>query len=349
MSKLPIVEFHILQSFPVCCLNRDDVGSPKIAVIGGVQRSRVSSQCWKRAIRMKMREINPTLTSSRIKHLSDLLVEKCITAEEGSPEDKIKKAAIKLADQLVAYEGIIALSQIEINELVKLLQESNYSTKIDLKSFIKNHKSGERQFATDIALFGRMIAKQQDLTVEGACAVAHAITTHRAGTELDFYTAVADNARDGDSGAGFLGISEYTAGTFYRYIYLDLQQLGVNFYGTEIPESDFSEMKNVVSDFVLALFSAVPTGRQNTMTAMCPWNYAQILVRDGQGVQVSFDTPIKANNGYLTPSIKYLKEKLQAYKTMFGEKLYGERCAIEFRDDGQTSVEDLIKSICEAF
>ena len=29
------IEFHILQSFPVSCLNRDDVGSPKSAMIGG--------------------------------------------------------------------------------------------------------------------------------------------------------------------------------------------------------------------------------------------------------------------------------------------------------------------------
>ena len=30
-----IVEFHILQSFPVTCLNRDDVGAPKTAMVGG--------------------------------------------------------------------------------------------------------------------------------------------------------------------------------------------------------------------------------------------------------------------------------------------------------------------------
>ena len=37
------IEFHILQSFPVSCLNRDDVGAPKSAMIGGVSRARVSS------------------------------------------------------------------------------------------------------------------------------------------------------------------------------------------------------------------------------------------------------------------------------------------------------------------
>jgi len=30
------IEYHILQSFPVTCLNRDDVGAPKSAIVGGV-------------------------------------------------------------------------------------------------------------------------------------------------------------------------------------------------------------------------------------------------------------------------------------------------------------------------
>ncbi|KJS29923.1 MAG: hypothetical protein VR64_18165 [Desulfatitalea sp. BRH_c12] len=45
------LELHIIQSVPVACLNRDDLNSPKSAVFGGVQRARVSSQSWKRAIR----------------------------------------------------------------------------------------------------------------------------------------------------------------------------------------------------------------------------------------------------------------------------------------------------------
>jgi CRISPR system Cascade subunit CasC len=50
------LELHIIQSVPVACLNRDDLNSPKTAVFGGVQRARVSSQSWKRAIREMMKE-----------------------------------------------------------------------------------------------------------------------------------------------------------------------------------------------------------------------------------------------------------------------------------------------------
>ena len=48
---MKLIELHILQSFPVSCLNRDDVGAPKSATFGGVNRARISSQCLKRAIR----------------------------------------------------------------------------------------------------------------------------------------------------------------------------------------------------------------------------------------------------------------------------------------------------------
>ena len=48
---MKLIELHILQSFPVSCLNRDDVGAPKTAVFGGANRARISSQCLKRAVR----------------------------------------------------------------------------------------------------------------------------------------------------------------------------------------------------------------------------------------------------------------------------------------------------------
>jgi len=59
---MDLIELHILQSFPVTCLNRDDVGAPKTAMFGGCQRARVSSQCWKREIRDQAKEQNPQRT-----------------------------------------------------------------------------------------------------------------------------------------------------------------------------------------------------------------------------------------------------------------------------------------------
>ena len=45
------VQLHLLTSYPPACLNRDDLNRPKTAVMGGVQRLRISSQSLKRAWR----------------------------------------------------------------------------------------------------------------------------------------------------------------------------------------------------------------------------------------------------------------------------------------------------------
>jgi len=73
------LELHIIQSVPVACLNRDDLNSPKTAIFGGVQRARVSSQSWKRAIReMAEKEID---NSGQFKgQRSRLFIEKILSA-----------------------------------------------------------------------------------------------------------------------------------------------------------------------------------------------------------------------------------------------------------------------------
>src|SRR5258706_15185622 len=45
------IEIHTIQNFAPSNLNRDDTGSPKDCEFGGHRRARVSSQCWKRAVR----------------------------------------------------------------------------------------------------------------------------------------------------------------------------------------------------------------------------------------------------------------------------------------------------------
>jgi hypothetical protein len=42
---MKLIELHILQSFPVSCLSRDDTGAPRMAVFRGVSRAR-SAGYW---------------------------------------------------------------------------------------------------------------------------------------------------------------------------------------------------------------------------------------------------------------------------------------------------------------
>ena len=55
-TKRLYVDFHVLQTVPPSCVNRDDTGSPKTTVYGGAVRARVSSQAWKHAMRVMFTE-----------------------------------------------------------------------------------------------------------------------------------------------------------------------------------------------------------------------------------------------------------------------------------------------------
>ena len=60
------LDIHAIQTVPPSNINRDDTGSPKTAQYGGVTRARVSSQSWKRAMRLKFPE---TLRGTRTKKI----------------------------------------------------------------------------------------------------------------------------------------------------------------------------------------------------------------------------------------------------------------------------------------
>ncbi len=84
---MKLIELHILQSFPVSCLNRDDVGSPKTATFGGVNRARISSQCLKRAIRLHAKELCPDLCAGERSKLIVKPIAEAVRARNGAHRD----------------------------------------------------------------------------------------------------------------------------------------------------------------------------------------------------------------------------------------------------------------------
>lgn len=51
MTDNRFIQLHLLVSYPPSNPNRDELGQPKTAIVGGTQRSRISSQCLKRTWR----------------------------------------------------------------------------------------------------------------------------------------------------------------------------------------------------------------------------------------------------------------------------------------------------------
>ena len=328
------IEFHILQSFPVTCLNRDDVGAPKTAIVGGVTRARVSSQCWKRQVRLAMHELGVKL-GIRTKKAEEIFVRACQQA--GASESQAAACGKKIAEQL-SDDTLLFVSDTEAEAFAAYANEKEFDeTKIKDKELAKVAKKALTPAvdALDIALFGRMVAKAAEMNVEAAASFAHAISTHKVSNEVEFFTAL-DDLQD-EPGSAHMGSLEFNSATYYRYISLDLGQLAQTM-GTD-------DLKKAIAAFTQALFIAVPNARQTTQSGASPWEFARVLVRKGQRLQVPFETPVKARDGgYLQPSIDSLKTYLDKKEKLAGS-LFGKQAAYEWGENEDYSIDDLVADL----
>lgn len=290
-----ILDVHILQTVPPSNINRDDTGSPKTAVYGGVRRSRVSSQAWKRATRKKFEELlDPSELGVRTKKVAEALAERLAaldpsldrnTALELAAEtlrtatgSKIEapKRKIKDGEPEPAPESsyLMYLSAQQLDALADLTvrgAESKGDIKV-LKEFFKakENKAHARQLvdsghSVDIALFGRMVADATDLNVEAATQVAHALSVHAVDNESDYYTAVDDRNTDAETGAGMIGVVDFNSATLYRYAALDVNRLHTNLgAGLREDEPSSAPTRRAVEAFLEGFITSLPTGKVNT-------------------------------------------------------------------------------------
>jgi len=315
------LELHILQSVPVACLNRDDLNSPKTAIFGGVQRARVSSQCWKRAIRELAKELNPHLfKGQRTKLIYQPLFEEL---KRNLPEDKAAEGAKEIADQLAKLDAkstdkvkvttLYFMSPLEIQTLAK-----TYADTKDTKKALKAIDAKSLTDAADISLFGRMVANDHSLTVEAASMFSHALSVHKVDNEIDFFSAVDDLQSKDEAGAGMTSTLEFNSATYYRFAALNLDMLAdEDHLGKLTP----AERKTVVRSFVEATIKAIPGARKNTMNGNTLPVYVLAVVRQkGHPIQLvnAFESAVRSNRGYAEEATKLLKAEFGRLKTTWG-------------------------------
>lgn len=328
------IEYHILQSFPVTCLNRDDVGAPKTAVVGGVTRARVSSQCWKRQVRLAMPEFGVKL-ATRTKQAAAMFAHACQAI--GATESQAQECGQKLAD-LIVDDTLLFISDTEASAFAAYAQQNGFDvSKFKDKELAKIAKKtlNPALDALDIALFGRMVAKAADMNVEAAASFAHAISTHRVSNEVEFFTALDDKTQTTEH----MGSLEFNSATYYRYVSLDLGQLAQSLGGNA------DDLKKAIAAFTQALFVAVPSARQTTQSGASPWEFARVMVRTGQRLQVPFEQPVKASGeGFLQPSVQVLKAYLDKKEKLSGS-LFGKLGAYDWGEDDNFSIDALIAAL----
>ena len=322
---MKLIELHIIQSFPVTCLNRDDNNEPKTAYFGGTKRGRVSSQSWKRAIREMAAEIQSrSFGGQRSKYqapkLQQALIKKGVDTEQ----------ALELANTVMTYLGdndgdktsvLLYFSPAEIEEIahnVKAYIDEKGELSLTKTTSKRIFKNAETKDMADIAIFGRMVASDHTLIVEGAGLFSHALSTHTiADNEIDFFSAIDDLQPETSEGSGHIDEMYFNSACYYRYIGLNLDLLADQDHLKHLPEE---EQRAVVDTFIRASILAVPNARKNSMFGHNPPAFVLGLRREGQPLSLAnaFEGGIKSNSGYIEPSIAALKGHYETLKQVYG-------------------------------
>ena len=334
MNNKLYVDFHIIQTVPPSCINRDDTNSPKTAIYGGSRRARVSSQAWKKATRDMFTE-----KGMRTKSIYDIVANN-ITAlnprtskedAEKKAEKIIKAANISLRDKNGENHktgALFFISPKQAEELALLALSDNYDKKV-AQAALNTHPT------IDIALFGRMVADDPTLNIDASCQVAHAISTHKAETEFDFFTAIDDCSPSNNAGAGMMGTVEFNSATFYRYATIAVQDLKVQLGSVDAAA-------DAVKEFALAFIASMPTGKQNTFANRTFPDYVLVTIRSDQPVNLvgAFENAVKGTSGYVEQSI----ERLTAYAKRVYENYSGDPKQAYIIGDG-LNLQKLLKQL----
>lgn len=342
------IQLHVLTSYPPSNLNRDDLGRPKSATIGGVNRLRISSQSQKRAWRTS--DLFQTALAGnvgvRTKAMGEQAYKKLV--EKGVKEKQAYEWAAKIAEcfgklqksgdkleglhiEQLAHFG--PQEQAAIDELVETLAQTQTAPAEEQLDLLRGP-----QAAVDIGLFGRMLAAKPRYNIEAAAQVAHAFTVHRADVDGDYYTAVDDlRPRDEDLGAGHIGETGFGAGVYYLYVCINRDLLDDNLGGD-------TELRNrALAALLQAMTQISPTGKQNSFASRAYASY--VLAEKGEAqprsLSLAFVQPVRANDG------NQVKAAIEALTTKYEnmDKVYGPCASSRLSmnaETGEGSLKDII-------
>lgn len=309
------LEAHIIQSFPVSNLNRDDSGSPKDCIFGGSRRGRISSQCLKRSMRnsdsfIARIEAAGGDIGKRTKQLKRIIVEKL---DERGIKDSEKAAALAEAGiraiglafdkkNKEKTEYLLYFGTREIDELCAIIADAKNQAALLAADFSGSdddkEKPKKKSEAIDPALKKAMVAiigKERlerkgyaaDIALFGRMMAddknmnvnASCQVAHAISTHqvetVSDYYTAVDDFNIDDAGAGMVGIQEYTSACYYRYANLSLDDLLHNLGG------DVDIAKAAALGFAEASVKAIPSGKQNSTAAFTSPSYIRFILRKG--------------------------------------------------------------------
>jgi CRISPR system Cascade subunit CasC len=302
-----LIQIHAIQNHSPANLNRDDLGAPKTCYFGGVLRSRISSQCIKRSIRTS-EAFKALCGGIRTRQLARLIAAKI----QGGAD--VKKRAAKILKECGINpkdddksDMLIYTTHEAIKEMATLLQNGDGKSDEQLAGQF-GKLIAERTAVPDMALSGRMLETGvlKDTTVDAALQVAHAISTHEARPEVDYYVAADDEPGD-DAGAGYVDEAMFASACFYKYFSIQWETLVTNL-------KDNKELAaHTVGAFIRAAAMVNPTGKQSSFAAHNPPDGILVEMRDN---------PISYANAFAKPAAQGERDIIAQSISQLGQYIH---------------------------
>ena len=320
------LQLHYLTIYPLSNPNRDDLGRPKTASYGGAPRLRISSQSLKRAARLSdvMQAELKGHMGDRTQRIGEVVRESLAAA--GASVERATEIATMVTDifgkldSAAGKKGAIRTRQLafispdERSAAIGLARRALAGESLpkdkDLKRLVLRTADG----AADVAMFGRMLADDPDFNREAAVQVSHALTTHRALVEDDYYTAVDDlKLPSEDAGAGFVGEAGFGSGVFYIYACVNIDLLTQNL------SEDRELAARAAGALAEALATATPSGKRNSFAHQTRACYIRAEKGGAQprSLAGAFFKPVEGED-LLASSIAALEKMAESLDSAYG-------------------------------
>ena len=324
------VQLHFLTAYPPSNPNRDDQGRPKTAIFGGVARLRLSSQSLKRAARLSdaMRVALEGHMGERTRRLGDEVRQHLMG--KGAVEERADSIARAIADTFGKLDeaGIrknpahVRIRQLAFVSPQERTAAFGWADRMlagehapgNLKELVLRTADG----AVDVAMFGRMLADDPQFNREAAVQLSHAITTHEAVGEDDWYTAVDDLKRPSeDTGAVFVGEAGFGSGVYYLYACIHTDLLVNNLAG------DRALARRGLAAAVEAFATASPSGKRNSFSHHTRASYirAESGPQQPRSLASAFLKPV-AGEDLLTASVSALEDMAGKFDRAYGPQAH---------------------------
>ncbi|WP_369192406.1 type I-E CRISPR-associated protein Cas7/Cse4/CasC [Streptomyces sp. R08] len=350
------IDLHALHPLPASVLNRGEDDLPKTLQLGGAVRAMVSSQSWKRAIRLRM-ETDLDEHAARTRMLPLRVADELRAA--GWPADlaafagaqvvrSATREGLKTEEQQggitsvtlylprTVLEDLTALCAQHREQLEEALATEQAHKTPQTEGGAKSTRGKPKKEKTQavlptpavaalirrrtatINLFGRMLAEVPDAQVDGAVQMAHAFCVHQSSQQPDYFTAVEDWSLPHEAGSAHLQTAFFTTGLLYRYATVNLTELTRNLDG------DHDQALHLVELFAESFIDVMPGAKK---TATAPHTYPHLVhyaVRDRRPVSLAaaFEQPVKSapGGGYITPALHALSQHAGALNRLLGTR-----------------------------